>query len=130
MLRTRLWMGALLIVIAAGMLLIDQHLAPWFPFLFVMLLGLSLAACYELVHLVEPGRRPPAWLCFAAVSLVITANWPAHLPGMENEPWLWLTGTFSIMVLAVFVLEMANFREPGGVLGRMALVLFLAAYLG
>jgi len=130
MLRTRLWMGSILVVLAAGMLLIDQHLAPWFPFLFVMLLGLSLAACYELVHLVEPARRPQGWLCCLAVAAVIMANWPAHLPELRGEPWLWLAGTFGGVVLAVFLVEMAGFREPGGIVGRMALVVFIAGYLG
>ena len=130
MLRTRLWMGSILVVLAAGMLLIDQHLAPWFPFLFVMLLGLSLAACYELVHLVEPARRPQGWLCYLTVAALITANWPAHLPELRGEAWLWIAATFGGVVLAVFLVEMAAFREPGGVLGRMALVVFIAGYLG
>jgi phosphatidate cytidylyltransferase len=149
MLRTRLWMGTVLVILAAGMLLIDQRLAPWYPFLFVMLVGLSLAACYELVHLVEPSKRPQAWLCYLAVAVMIAANWPSHLLGpirlhfAEPEgwegwriifpyyrPWLWLAGTLSGVILVVFLVEMANFREPGGVLGRMALVLFVAGYLG
>src|SRR6516165_6114499 len=130
MLRTRLWMGSILVVLAAGMLLIDQHLAPWFPFLFVMLLGLSLAACHELVHLIEPARRPQTWLCYVAVAVMIAANWPAHVPELRGEPWLWLAGTFGGVVLAVFLVEMAGFREPGGVVGRMALVVFIAGYLG
>lgn len=148
MLRTRLWMGSILVVLAAGMLLIDQHLAPWFPFLFVVVLGLSLAACYELVHLMEPARRPQAWLCYACVAVLIAANWPAHLWGMENihfaepggregvvvipvrEQWQWLAGAFAGVVLAAFLVEMAAFREPGGVVGRMALVVFIAGYLG
>ena len=41
MLTTRLWMGAILIVLTIGMIVADQHLPPWFPFLFVFLLGLS-----------------------------------------------------------------------------------------
>jgi phosphatidate cytidylyltransferase len=130
MLRTRLWMGSILVVLAAGMLLIDQHLAPWFPFLFVVILGLSLAACYELVHLIEPARRPQAWLCYAAVAVMIAANWPAHLPELESEPWLWLAGTLGGVIVAVFLVEMAAFREPGGVVGRMALLVFIAGYLG
>jgi phosphatidate cytidylyltransferase len=130
MLRTRLWMGTVLVGLTAGMLLIDQHLAPWFPFLFVMLMGLSLAACHELLHLVEPARRPSAWLCYGSVAAVIVANWPAHVSRMMDEPWLWLAGSFGGVILAAFVVEMAGFREPGGVLDRMALVVFIAGYLG
>src|SRR6516162_8989618 len=110
MLRTRLWMGSVLVVLAAGMLLIDQRLTPWFPFLFAMLLGLALAACYELVHLVEPIKRPQAWLCYVAVAALIAANWPAHLPDFQGDPWLWLAGAFSGVILAAFLVEMAGFR--------------------
>ena len=149
MLRTRLGMGTVLVLLTAGMLLIDQHLAPWFPFLFVMLLGLSVAACHELLHLVEPARRPLAWLCYVVVAVMVAANWPSHLLGMESEhfaepqgiegwrivfpyyrQWLWLAGAFSGVILAAFLVEMAVFRGPGGVFGRMALVVFIAGYLG
>src|SRR4051794_34339175 len=51
MLQTRLWMGTVLVLVTAGMLVFDQRLAPWFPFLLVFVLGLSLAACHELVSL-------------------------------------------------------------------------------
>jgi phosphatidate cytidylyltransferase len=146
-------MGTVLVVLAAGVLLIDQRLSPWYPFLFVTLLGLSLAACFELVHLVEPSKRPQAWLCYLAVAVIIAANWPSHLLGVQGSPlwskekngefiegvtvvipvyrqWLWLAGAFGGVVLAAFLVEMASFREPGGVFGRMALVVFIAGYLG
>ena len=58
MLRTRLWMGTLLIVLAVGALVVDQQFAPWYPVLFVLVLGLSLAACSELLHLLGATRRP------------------------------------------------------------------------
>ena len=39
MLKTRLWMGAILIVLAVGALVVDQWLAPWYPFLLLLVLG-------------------------------------------------------------------------------------------
>ena len=42
MLRTRLWMGTLLVGLTLGVLLVDNGLAPWFPFLFVLVLVLTL----------------------------------------------------------------------------------------
>src|SRR5262249_62353213 len=60
MLRTRLWMGAILIALASGVLLIDQFLQPWYPFLFIFILALALAACFELLQLLgPPGSGPP-----------------------------------------------------------------------
>ena len=58
MLKTRLWMGAVLIALTIGMLVGDQHLAPWFPFLFMFQLVLSMAACHELVNLLGRQRAP------------------------------------------------------------------------
>src|SRR5262249_28455427 len=59
MLRTRLWMGAVLIALAAGVLVLDGWCAPYFPFLFVVVLGLSLLGCFEVLRLLPPERRPP-----------------------------------------------------------------------
>jgi phosphatidate cytidylyltransferase len=129
MLRTRLLMGSVLVVLAAGALVFDQ---PWYPFLFFLLLGLSLAACHEMVHLLDRLQRPPAWLCYAAVAGLIVANWVPHVAAdlQSAGPWLWLLAVYTVVILLAFLVEMARFREPGGVLPRMALVLWIAAYLG
>jgi phosphatidate cytidylyltransferase len=122
-------MGAVLIALACGVLAVDQLLGPWYPFLFVIILALALASCYELIQLLETAARPPAWLCYASVALILAANWPAHLFG-ESSAWLWLAGTFVAVVLSSFLVEMATFREPGGSVLRIAFVVFIAAYLG
>ena len=41
MLRTRLWMGAILILLTVGMLTLDQRFSPWYPFLFVFFAALA-----------------------------------------------------------------------------------------
>jgi phosphatidate cytidylyltransferase len=122
-------MGAVLIALASGVLVVDQFLGPWYPFLFVFILALALASCYELLQLVGSIVRLPAWLCYTSVALILTANWPAHLFG-ESSAWLCVTGTFAAVVLSSFLGEMATFREPGGSVTRIALVVFVAAYLG
>src|SRR5437588_1032977 len=129
MLRTRLWMGAVLIVLASGVLLVDQFLGPWYPFLLLFILALALAACFELLQLLGPTWRLPAWLCYLAVAAVIVANWPAHLVESPTA-WVWVAGTFAAVVLSSFLVEMAAFREPGGSVTRIALTIFIAAYLG
>jgi phosphatidate cytidylyltransferase len=146
MLRTRLWMGALLIGLAVGALIVDRWLAPWYPFLLVIVLALSLLACLELLHLLraarfttvksETGAAPPnalcpqAWLCYTAVAVVVLANWPAHLPGGSGDAWPWVTGAFAATVLTAFLTEMATFREPGTSVLRMALAVWTVSYLG
>jgi phosphatidate cytidylyltransferase len=130
MLRTRLWMGAVLVLLAVGVLVIDQYLGPWYPFLFVLVTALGLAACYELLQLLESSLRPPGWLCYLGVAVVIAANWPAHLVGGQDRlTWLWVLGTFTAVVLSAFLTELATFREPGGCVGRIAMTVFLVAYL-
>jgi phosphatidate cytidylyltransferase len=132
MLRTRLWMGALLVALVVLMLAVDQ--APWFPFLFLLLLVLSLASCVELLRLLAPLGKPPPWLCYGALLVVLGANWLAHLPeppsGWSVEPWFWVGSAFAAAVLAAFVTEMALFQEPGQSVVRIALVVWIVGYLG
>jgi phosphatidate cytidylyltransferase len=134
MLRTRLWMGTVLALLAAGSLMVDEWLAPgYFPFLFLLIAGLGLAACSELLSLLEPARRPPAWLCGAGVLGLVSANWLAHVfvtSAWSVGPWEWVLGTYVVLGLCAFLVEMAAFREPGGSVVRIALTLWLAAYLG
>src|SRR5438270_12038227 len=115
MLRTRLWMGAVLIALVVGVLAFDQPFAPWFPFLLVCVLFLAVLGTLELVWLIDGERRPPAWLCLAGVLGVLLANWPAHvLPSLKPEhAWPLIAGAFAALVLAAFLTEMATFREPG-----------------
>jgi phosphatidate cytidylyltransferase len=129
MLRTRLWMGAILIALASGVLAVDQFLGPWYPFLFVFILGLALLSGYELLHLLGPALRLPSWLCYASIVAVIGANWPAHQVGSATA-WAWVVGTFATVVLSAFVVEMATFREPGSSVVRIAVVILVIAYLG
>jgi phosphatidate cytidylyltransferase len=129
MLRTRLWMGAILIALASGVLVVDQFLGPWYPFLFVFVTAVALASCYELLRLLEQTARLPAWLCYASIAAILTANWmPLLFAG--STAWPLIAGTFAAVVLSGFLVEMATFREPGSSVTRIALVVFLTGYLG
>ncbi len=113
MLQTRLWMGSILVLVTAGMLVLDQRLAPWYPFLFVFVVGLSLAAVVELIRLLGGGRYLQAPLLAAGVALLVTTNWWGQLVsawGWFIEPTTLLLGTFVVLVLAVFIWEMATFQ--------------------
>src|SRR5262245_7209986 len=119
MLRTRLWMGAILIALAVGVLAVDDWLPPYYPFLLVVVLGLALAACYELLSLLDATRRPSARFCFSAVAALVLTNWlvRAFLP--DPQPWTWISGVFAAVVLAAFLEEMAVFQEPGSSVMRV-----------
>ncbi|MBI1913343.1 MAG: hypothetical protein HYS12_01080, partial [Planctomycetes bacterium] len=109
MLRTRLWMGAVLIALTVGVLVLDGRLAPWYPFLFLLLLILALLGCHELLNLLGPQRRPWLWLCYAAVAALIVVNWPAHLWSWARDvsesasALRWVVATYAAVVLAALV---------------------------
>ncbi len=127
MLRTRLWMGALLILLAVGLLVLDDYVS-WHPALLVTsLLALELA-CYELLSLL-PEPRPRASWCYAAVALLIFVNWPAHVWN-AGDPWRWILGMLTGSLMVLFLVEAALFREPGGVVVRLSLGFWLLGYLG
>ncbi len=133
MLRTRLWMGAVLVSLSVAVLLLDRYFEPWYPFLFVLTAFLTLVASYEFMHLLGDERRPPGWLAYGGVAALLVANWLPHLPNVPAslaEPWRLIAGTFAAIVLSAFIREMAVFKEPGQAVVRIALVLFLTAYLG
>jgi phosphatidate cytidylyltransferase len=138
MLRTRLIVGSVLIILAAGMLLFDERLAPWFPFLFAMVLFLSVLGTLELVRLLPESKRPSLPFCLAGVAMVVVANWaPVTRIGFcqfgeeKLEPAWWLIcQAFAALVLYAFLLEMARFRQPGGTVERIALSVWVVSYLG
>jgi len=133
MLRTRLWMGAVLVALSAAVLAIDPNFEPWYPFLFVLTALLSLVATYEFLQLLDDERRPAGWLAYGGVAALLVANWLPHLPPVESvfpDPWALIAGTFAGVVLSAFVREMVIFRGPGHAVTRISLTLFLAGYLG
>src|SRR3954463_14676191 len=130
MLRTRLWMGAILIALTVGMLVGDQHLAPWFPFLFAFVVGLSVVACRELVVLLGPARAPQVALCCVGVLALALANWLVPYLNPRASLWQVLPAILAGLVLAVFLYEMARFTGPSRSVERMAVTVWAIAYLG
>jgi phosphatidate cytidylyltransferase len=130
-------MGALLLAMAGGMLFLDHFFAGWYPFLMAVMLGLALAGCLELLGLLRAIERPAAWFCLAGVAAILLSNWPARLSvfiegdvWFDRNPWNWVLGTFTLVALSAFLLEIALYREPGGAVLRVALTLLIIAYLG
>ncbi len=138
MLRTRLIVGTVLAALAAGMLLVDERFAPWFPFLFTTVALLSTLGTLELVNLLPVARRPNRALSLVGVLLLVSLNWapvvathyfpaPASVPAVAS---IWVFHGFIAVVLITFLYEMATFEAPGGSVERMALTVWTVAYLG
>jgi len=126
-------MGALLIAVVVAVFWIDAYLGR-FPFLFLLLvIALAWVGCFELLSLLQPVARPLSWLCYLGIALLLVANLPAHLGGffleLSRNPWTWVAGTFTGVVLLVFVAEMATFQEPGQSVLRIALTIWIIVYL-
>jgi phosphatidate cytidylyltransferase len=130
MLSTRLLVGAILIVLTVGMLVADQHFPEWYPFLFVFVIGLSLAACRELVLLLGPNRAPQVPVCYFGVLVLGLANWLVHLPERQANPWPMVLAILTGLAVTVFLYEMAFFEGSGRSVERMAVTLWVVLYLG
>jgi phosphatidate cytidylyltransferase len=133
--RTRLWIGTLMAILAAGVLVLDQRVALWlgqpvYPCLFVFVAALVVLSVAELHALLSAHPRPPLWLALGACLAVAFAALPALLGGRVESAWRDVAAVFVAAVLAGFLWEMAAFREPGGVVSRLALLTWMTAYLG
>jgi phosphatidate cytidylyltransferase len=152
MLKTRMWMGSLLILLVIGVLLFDQ--APWYLFLLLLAIFLAAFGSVELHQLIGAAHGLPLWLSGGSVLMVLLANWPAHLwPGLfGSDPWRLVLAVFTAVVLLGFLVEMGAFRPPaqtdetsppssppklgederggGNVVIRLALLVWITAYLG
>jgi phosphatidate cytidylyltransferase len=140
MLKTRLWMGSLLIILVIGVLLFDPP--PWYPFLLLLAVFLAVAGSVELHYLIGAAHGLPLWLSSGPVLLVLLANWPAHLwPDLfGNDSWRLVLAALTAVVLVSFLVEMAVFCPPshaaeapatiGRVVVRLSLLVWITVYLG
>lgn len=133
MLRTRLWMGAVLIALVVCVLKYDSE--PYYPFLFLLMIFLACAGSVELHRLIGATQGLSTGVIGGAVLIVLLANWPAHLWG--GDPWRCILGAFTGVMLLAFLGEMAMYRpnaqkeaNEGGVVIRMAVLIWMTAYLG
>jgi phosphatidate cytidylyltransferase len=129
------WVGLVLILLVAAVLLLDQYLQQWlaiplYPCLLVFILVLAVLSCLELHALLVDLPRPPLWLALSGCVVVVLAGWPAHLGWTAGQPWRDVAWTFAAIVLAGFLYEMAVFREPGSAVTRNALLMWMVGYLG
>lgn len=135
MLRTRLWMGAILIGVAVLLLLEDRWFTPWYPVLYLCYVVGTLLATRELLDLLPESSRPCEWLTMAGVIAMGAMNWwPAFqitrgiVP--NTEVWLFVGGFALFTMFIAFLREMWLFRGPNNIVFRLALTAFILFYLG
>lgn len=135
--HVRLWMGLVMALLAAGVLVLDHHVAGWlgqpvYPCLFVAVALLVALSGYELYVLLSAHPRSPLWLTLSGCLVVALAGCPAQLGwrGDGADPWRDVAWMFALVLLVAFLWEMAIFRQPGGIVVRLALLTWMVAYLG
>jgi phosphatidate cytidylyltransferase len=133
MLKTRLLMGAVLVLLIIGVLWFDTRYAPYFPILGLLVGLIGILGVIELRELVPYAMRPHPLLCVFGVLAVLAGPWVhASLPihDLSRNPWLWTLLIF-VGVMAVAILkEMATFYGPSGAIARLSALTFVVAYLG
>jgi phosphatidate cytidylyltransferase len=135
MIRTRLVVGTVLTLIAAGVLLGDDYLAPWFPVLFFSLQGLGLLAGRELIRLFPVEVRPSSVLTLTGILCCLAVNWiptvRERLGYPSGSSWPLLVFVTSCVLIAGMVIEMRRYTGvPGRALPRITATTFTLLYLG
>ena len=152
MIRTRVLVGSLLALGAAGVLFGDSWLAKhefaYFPFLFAFLMLAGLLGSRELVRLFPEATRPSEPLVICGVLLLLVTNWyppirllfvPDSLTKMQQvfallayiEVWKLIVVVFVAVLIGAFLFEMRRYNgEPGAAVPRLALTVLAVAYLG
>ena len=135
MLRTRLWMGALLIGLAVLLLLEDRWFAPWYPILFVCYVGAILAATREFLNMLPDAVRPADGLTLGLVGVIAGLNWWSALAATRDTPpglgvWELIWAGVVVGTVAAFLREMWRFRGPDRITERVGLTAFTLVYLG
>lgn len=130
MLKHRLIAGSLLAAATGGVLYADAFLAPYFPCLLVCAVLAGVLSTREFVALLPLETRPPLAPTTAGVLAVLLSNWAYPVLAIEPASWNPVATVFAAAVIAVFLYEMARYREPFGAVTRLALTVFAVAYLG
>lgn len=133
----RLRMGVGMTILAGGVLFLDHHVERWlqmpfYPCLFLATGLLVVLATLELHHLLSELPRPPLGLCLLGTLCTSLACLPALFGwrGDPPQPWRDVAWVLAGILLTGFLVEMAHFRQPGGVVVRLSLLLWITAYLG
>lgn len=129
MLRTRLWMGAILIALTVGMLGFDQAWAPWHPFQFAFQTALACLGSWEIIRLFGNERRLHSFVLALSVVGLTVANFVVPAVRSPSDVWLVLFLGFAAAQMATFIAAMAHFRQPGDSVDAMARTVWGIGYL-
>lgn len=130
MLRWRLFLGFVFTALLVGLCWLDHRLTPPGLLLFPLAALVSLAGAQEVLGLLaEREARPRAVVVYGGTLLVLAGNavglwWPSL-----GSPLVGPLVGFGLAVSWAFGVEMFLYREPGGIMERLALGIFGVAYV-
>jgi len=124
---TRIIVGSLLALLAAGVFYGDQVIGPPYPFLMAVTLIFGIVAANELVSLIPSVRQPSRLIVLPSTVVLLLLNWTAAHKSIE--PWLLQVAGLVTVIGAALVVEMSTYREPGESVNRVAVIIFAVAYL-
>jgi phosphatidate cytidylyltransferase len=136
MLKTRLWMGSLLVLLAVLILFEGRFASPWFPFLFLTTLLALLFGTRELLLLMPTEMRPDSRLTLGGIALLCTVNWwqpirdLLQLPIAKFDVWHASGLAYVLLVVLAFLIEMRRFQGPNQIVPRLGLTALSWFYLG
>ena len=148
MLGTRLVIGLSMVAGILLVLYLDEWLAPWFPIWFVLSVIAMGASAMELVGLLRAtSARPSGNTVFGGVMALVVANWAPHvtaamlpiprladaLPYDPSAPvgaLAWPLCTFVAIVMGAFVIQSAQFEQPGRTMATIAGTVLTVAFVG
>jgi phosphatidate cytidylyltransferase len=147
MLGTRIIAGISMIAITVAILVIDQRLAPWFPFWLLLAITATGLASRELIDLLgDTEIDPSANAVVGGTMVVVASNWIPHLGGhlLHDERYsqlaialgdplsvlAWVFVVYIGVVMSCFALEGLQFERPGRSVSTIAGSIFAITYIG
>jgi phosphatidate cytidylyltransferase len=147
MLSTRLVFGLLMVAGLLIALCIDEWLAPWYPFWFLLSGCALVAAAHELIGLLDAtSARPSANSVIGGVLAMLFANWVPHIatlhdplegisalgydPARPLHVLAWPFLCFAAVLMISFVVQSLQFEKPGRTMAKIAGTILAVAYVG
>jgi phosphatidate cytidylyltransferase len=147
MLGTRLFLGLFMVAGLLFALLLDEWLAPWYPFWFLLTAFGVVMGARELIELLTAtSARPSGNSVIGGVCAIIAANWVPHVvvdpsiddgqfaflhdPARPLETLAWPFLTFVAVLMISFVVQSLQFEKPGRTMAKLSGTMLAVAYVG
>jgi phosphatidate cytidylyltransferase len=147
MLGTRVVSGVAIVAALVLILFVDQWLAPWFPFWFVLAAAAMGMGALEFCGLLEGSPSSPSTrTVLGGLAAVLVANWIPHLiaflgdshrlSGLLHEPGAavgslaWPMLSFVGVLMVAFVAQSLQFEATGRAVATVAGTMLVVAYVG